>query len=75
MNNFLEDLSSIEDSFISLIENAESDRELYSSSVMFRDSEKNLETIFFKKMMKSHEDFKEKLNNIILRLERDIQLL
>lgn len=42
---------------------------------MFRDSEKNLETIFFKKMMKSHEDFKEKLNNIILRLERDIQLL
>ena len=68
LNHFIEDLSSIEDSFISLIENCEADRELFVSSVIFRDSDKQLTTNFFKKMMKSHEDFKEKMNGSILRL-------
>ena len=68
LNHFMEDLSSIEDSFISLIENCEADRELFVSSVIFRDSDKQLSTNFFKKMMKSHEDFKEKMNSSILRL-------
>ena len=68
LNHFMEDLSSIEDSFISLIENCEADQELFVSSVIFRDSDKQLSTNFFKKMMKSHEDFKEKMNSSILHL-------
>lgn len=68
LNHFMEDLSSIEDSFISLIENCEADRELFVSSVIFRDSDKQLTTNFFRKMIKSHEDFKEKMNESILRL-------
>lgn len=75
LNHFMEDLSSIEDSFISLIENCEADRELFVSSVIFRDSDKQISTNFFKKMMKSNEDFKEKMNDTILRLEKDIQAL
>lgn len=45
------------------------------SSVIFRDSDKQLTTNFFRKMIKSHEDFKEKMNESILRLEKDIQAL
>lgn len=71
----MDDLGSIEDSLIRLIENSEADKELFVSSVIFRDSDKLISSLFFKKMMKSHEDFKEAMNENILRLERDIQTL
>ena len=67
LNHFMEDFSSIEDSFISLIENCEADCELLVSSVIFRDSDKQLTTNFFKQMMMSHEYFKEKMNESILK--------
>lgn len=71
----MEDLSSIEDSLITLIENCEADKEQFVSSVIFRTSEKDLAGKFFRTMMKSHEEFKERLNVNILRLEKDIQAL
>ena len=58
-NIFLQDLGNIEESFLEITGDLESDHELYTSTISFRNTEKNIENQSFKKMMKTYETFKE----------------
>ena len=65
----------MEDIFLLIVQIAETDNEHFSSTIKFRPYNKYNEAISFRNIMKSHEDFKEKLNHIIHKLEKDIQKL
>lgn len=68
-------MGNIEETLLEINDELEEDHELYTSTTSFRNAEKLLENTNFKKIMKSYEDYKEEMNRVIHRLEKDIQFL